>query len=462
MIVEKKSWSSYQPRRHRFKIGVDMRHSCPLESHAHWDPPVNRKHIVDHIVESNEGRIPSLIPIRHGRMGLSPFTFYRGTALIMASDLALTPSTGIYVQACGDAHLSNFGGFATPERHIIFSINDLDETHPAPWEWDLKRLTTSFVLACKNNQIDDIYINKIVLNCVQSYREHMALYSKMEMMELWHYALTADMLIENIDDPKFKKRSLHRVEKIKNRSKAVENFPQFVRGRGATVSIKDDPPFIFHWEGHAPGEINEEVAEVFENYCKSLPPGYGSLLNRFDLKDIAIKVVGVGSVGTACWVILLMTGDGEFLFLQAKQANKSVLEPFTKKSVFINHGERIVEGYRLMQPYSDPFLGWTKSKLGKHYFIRQLRDIKINMRIEKYKKKDMKRYADWCGNALALSHARSGDAAMISGYLGEQDTFDKAIAEFSFRYTDQNEKDYAVFMDAIKSEKLKAFYEKKY
>jgi len=443
-----------QSRDYRFKMGEEIRQSCPLESHSHWEPPVNRKHIVDLIKESNEGRISSLIPIRHDRMGQSSFTFYRGTALIMAADLALTPNTGIYVQACGDAHLSNFGGFATPERNIIFSINDLDETHPAPWEWDLKRLATSFVLACKNNQIDDIYTDKIVQNCVRSYRENMALYSKMTMMELWHHALTADMLIENINDPKFKKRSLLRLKKIKDNSKSAEIFPQLIKGSGKSTYIKDEPPFIFHWEGHEPGEISKEIADVFENYCKSLPPGYGSLLNRFSIKDVAIKVVGVGSVGTACWVILFMTGDGEPLFLQAKEANKSVLEPFTEKSRFNNHGERVVEGYRLMQPYSDPFLGWTKSEKGKHYFIRQLRDIKIKMRVEKYKKKDMKRYADWCGNALALSHARSGDAAMISGYLGEQDTFDRAIVEFSSAYQKQNEIDYNTFMKAINSGKL--------
>jgi uncharacterized protein (DUF2252 family) len=414
---------------------------------------------VDLIIESNKGRIPELVPLRHGRMSVSPFTFYRGAALNMAADLAITPSTGIYVQACGDAHLCNFGGFATPERNIIFAINDLDETLPAPWEWDLKRLSTSFVAACRNNNIGEDDIRDIVLNCTKSYRENMTDFSEMKIMELWNYSLTADMMISKLKDPKMIKEGLKRVEKEKGRSRAEEIFPEIVDGPGKSKIIKDELPLIYHYEKLSAGEIPSPVATMFNMYCTSLSPGHRTLLDRFKMKDVAIKVVGVGSVGTACWVILMMTGDGEPLFLQAKQARKSVLEEFAGISVFPNNGQRIVNGYRLMQPYSDPFLGWAEGANGLHYFLRQLRDIKIKMKVEEFDKNKMNHFAEWCGEALALSHSRSGDAAILSGYMGKSEVFDEAIADFSFNYAEQNEKDFAGLKRAIKSGRLEARYE---
>jgi uncharacterized protein (DUF2252 family) len=447
------------PRSERYEMGKQLRKMCPRSSQAQWKSDTNRPDPVDLVIESNKDRIPKLIPLRHGRMGRSPFTFYRGTALNMASDLSGTPVTGMNVQACGDAHLCNFGAFATPERNVIFSINDLDETLPAPWEWDIKRLAASFVVACRNNNLNDDKARDAVLECVRSYRENMMLYSEMRTMELWHYSLGPDQLISKLKDPELKRRSLKRLEKERARSIAEEIFPQIVKGSGNSRYIKDQLPSIFHWESHSPGEVAQETIDTFELYKKSLPPGFSHLLDRYELKDVVIKVVGVGSVGTACWVALLMTGDGDPLFIQAKEARNSVLEAFAGKSIYPNNGQRVVYGYRLMQPYSDPFLGWTAGQGGRHLFFRQLRDIKISIKVETFGKSEMLSYADWCGQALALSHARSGDAAMLSGYMGNSDTFDQAIANFSLAYADQNEKDHALFKKAIKSGKIEAEYE---
>jgi uncharacterized protein (DUF2252 family) len=447
------------PRNERYEMGKRLRKKCPRTSHAKWEPAEGRHDPVDLILEGDKGRIPKLVPLRHGRMARTPFTFYRGAAFNMAADLAGTPSTGIYVQACGDAHLCNFGGFATPERNVIFSINDLDETLPAPWEWDLKRLTASFVVASRNNNLKEEIAWKAVLECVRSYRKNMLAFSGMKMMELWHYSLTAEMMISKLKDPEIIKRGLKRLAKEKSRSIAEEIFPQIIHGTGKTKFIKDELPSIFHWEGRLPGEIDQSLRDAFELYKRSLPPGLSSLIDRYEIKDVAIKVVGVGSVGTACWIMLLMTGDGDFLFIQVKEARESVLEKFAGKTAFPNSGQRIVNGYRLMQPFSDSFLGWTIGKEGRHYFIRQLRDIKISLKVETFGKPEMLNYADWCGQALALSHARSGDAAMLSGYMGNSDTLDRAFAKFSFAYADQNEKDHASFMRAIKSGKLEAEFE---
>jgi uncharacterized protein (DUF2252 family) len=446
----------HAPRNERYEMGKQLRKTCPRSSHAKWEAPVKRRDPLALLLVSEEGRIPDLLPLRHGRMSRSPFTFYRGSAFNMAADLASTPVSGIFVQACGDAHLCNFGGFATPERNIIFSINDLDETLPAPWEWDVKRLASSFVVACRNNNLSESVAREAAMNCVRSYRMNMAAYSEMKILELWHISLTADMMISKLKDPKLITRGSKRVEKERGRSIAEDIFPQLGKGPGKSTFIIDSLPSIFHAEGHTPGEIANAVKEAFELYKQTLPPVYSFLLDRYELKDAAIKVVGVGSVGTACWVLLLMTNDGDTLFLQVKEARPSVLEPFAGKSIYPNHGQRVVNGYRLIQPFSDPFLGWTKARLGRHYFFRQLRDIKISLRVETFGKVEMIAYADWCGQALALSHARSGDAAMLSGYMGKSDSFDKAIASFSFAYADQNEKDYASLIRAIKEGKIES------
>lgn len=449
----------HAPRNERYEMGKQLRKACPRSSHATWQAPAKRPDPIDLLLASEKGRIPDLLPLRHGRMSRSPFTFYRGSAFNMASDLAGTPVSGLFVQACGDAHLCNFGGFATPERNIIFSINDLDETLPAPWEWDVKRLAASFVIACRNNNLGETVAREAAMECVKSYRVNMAAYSQMKILELWHISLTADMMISKLKDPKMITRGNKRLEKERGRSIAEDIFPQLVKGTGSLTFIKDNLPTIFHVKGHTPGEITDVVREAFEHYRQTLPPVYSFLLDRYELRDAAIKVVGVGSVGTVCFVLLFMTADGDALFLQVKEARPSVLEPYAGKSIYPNHGQRVVNGYRLIQPFSDPFLGWTKGKLGRHFFFRQLRDVKISLKVETFGKSEMIAYADWCGQAMALSHARSGDAAMLSGYMGTSETFDNAIAGFSFAYADQNEKDYAALKRAIKEGKITAQYE---
>lgn len=443
-------------RADRYASGKRLRQSCPRNSHSAWNPPADRPDPVQLVLSAGEGRLQELLPLRHGRMAQSPFTFYRGSALNMASDLALTPATGIRVQCCGDAHLMNFGGFATPERNVIFSINDLDETLPAPWEWDIKRLAASFMLACRDNGLSESVAREVVLACIRSYREHMAGFGEMKTLELWYYCLDSDMLISSIKDPRMRKRGIQRLAKERGRSVAEDIFPKLTQASGESHIIKDQLPEIFHAEGHQPGEIDEVVSEAFDRYKESLLPAYQSLLDRFVMRDAAIKVVGIGSVGTMCWVLLFLAGEGDPFFLQVKEARSSVLEPYAGKSLFSNHGQRVVNGQRLMQPYSDPFLGWTQGRFGRHFFIRQLRDIKISMRVETFGKPEMLIYADWCGHALALSHARSGDAVLLSGYMGKSDAFDQALAAFSKAYADQTERDHALLKQAIKNGKVEA------
>jgi len=401
--------------------------------------------------------MPDLLPLRHGRMVKSAFTFYRGAALTMAADLAVTPTTGIRVQCCGDAHLCNFGGFATPERRVIFSINDLDETLPAPWEWDLKRLAASFVVACRDNGLSDAAGKDKVMTCVRSYRESMAEFSQLKTLELWYRSLPAEEMLESLP-PKWRKRLVKRIEKEQAKSRGEEMFPKLAEKRGNIHVIKDQLPTIFHLEGHPPGEIQKTLLDALAVYRESLPSAYQSLANRYKLHDAAIKVVGVGSVGTLCWVFLFMAGDDDPLFLQVKEARASVLEPYAGASVFPNHGQRVVDGYRRMQPSSDMLLGWSRGPK-RDFFVRQLRDMKISPMVETFGEFEMSVYAGWCGRTLALSHARSGNATMLSGYMGKSDVLDKALAAFSVAYADQNEKDHAALDKAVRKGKVKAVFE---
>jgi uncharacterized protein (DUF2252 family) len=445
-------------RAERYGIGKALRKGCPRNAHAGWKQPANRRDAVQLVLAAEKGRMPELLPLRHGRMARSAFTFYRGAALTMASDLATTPSTGIYVQCCGDAHLCNFGGFATPERRILFAINDLDETHPAPWEWDVKRLAASFVVACRDKGISEAASKDIVLACVRSYRDSMEEFSHLKTLELWHQAIWANDLLTN-SDPSMRQRVLRRIEKEQAKSAGEELFPKLVEHKGDIPVIKDQLPTIFHAKGHPPGEIQNILRDAIAGYRATLPPSLQSLLDRYTLRDAAIKVVGVGSVGTYCWVLLFMAGARDPLFLQVKEARASVLEPYTSASAFSNHGQRVVNGYRLMQTASDMFLGWTQGAAGRHFFIRQLRDIKISIRVETFGRSEFALYATWCGRALALSHARSGYSALLSGYMGKSDAFDQALAAFSVDYADQNEKDHATLERAIKRGKVNAVFE---
>ncbi|HEX6850802.1 MAG TPA: DUF2252 domain-containing protein [Candidatus Polarisedimenticolaceae bacterium] len=442
----------------RYAAGKAMREACPREKHAAWKPPKGRPNPVDTVLKAERGRLPDLLPLRHGRMVRSPFTFYRGSALAMAEDLASTPTSGIRVQCCGDSHLSNFGGFATPERKVIFSINDLDETLQAPWEWDVKRLAASFVVASRDNALRDTVARDAAATCVRTYRESMAEFSRMKSLELWYVAMAADDLVANIKDPALRRRALNRLQKERARSVAEDIFPKLVERKGQQAFIKDQLPTIFHMPGHAPGEIKQALREAYAAYRETLTHSARSLLDRFEIRDVAIKVVGIGSVGTACWVFLLTAGEDDPLFLQVKEARPSVLERFAGKSPFANHGQRVVNGYRIMQPASDIFLGWSRGPK-RHYFVRQLRDIKISIRVETFGPSEMGLYASWCGRALALSHARSGGAIELSGYMGKSDTFDRAIAAFAMAYADQNEKDHAALARAVRSGKVQAVVE---
>jgi hypothetical protein len=376
----------------------------------------------------------------------------------MASDLASTPATGLKVQCCGDAHLCNFGGFATPERRVIFSINDLDETLPAPWEWDLKRLAASFIIACRDNGLTDATAKDVATTCVRVYRNSMSEFSHMKTLELWYSVLAADDLVANIRDPAIRNRALKRLQKERAKSIAEDVFPKLVEHNGEMPVIKDQLPTIFHMEGHQPGEIQQILLDSLAGYRDTLPSSLQSLLDRYELRDAAIKVVGIGSVGTACWVLLFLASEGDPLFLQVKEARASVLERYAGASVFSNHGQRVVDGYRLLQPASDMFLGWTWGPK-RDFFIRQLRDIKISVRVETFGAPEMDLYATWCGRALALSHARSGHSAMLSGYMGKSDAVDRAIAEFSMKYAEQNEKDHAALDRAVRQGKVKAVFE---
>jgi uncharacterized protein (DUF2252 family) len=387
----------------------------------------------------------------------SPFTFYRGSALAMAADLASTPSSGIRVQCCGDAHLSNFGGFATPERRVIFSLNDLDETLPAPWEWDVKRLAASFVVACRDIGLGKSVARDVTATCVRTYRESMGEFSELKTLELWYRTLSAEELMGGLP-PKLRKRGMKRIEKERAKSRGEEMFPKLAEQRGHVHVIKDQLPTIFHHSGIPPGEIPKTTRDALDVYRSTLSPAYQALLDRYQLHDVAIKVVGVGSVGTSCWVFLFVAGEGDPLFLQVKEARTSVLEPFAGKSVFPNRGQRIVDGYRRMQPASDIFLGWSHGP-ERHFFVRQLRDMKLSVMVETFGRVEMEIYARWCGQALALAHARSGNPSMISGYLGKSDAFDNALVAFAKAYADQNEQDHAVLERAVKKGTVKAEFE---
>ena len=377
----------------------------------------------------------------------------------MAHDLATLPTPGVEVQCCGDAHLMNFGGFATAERNIIFGINDLDETLPAPWDWDLKRLAVSFVVASRDNGLSDMVGKDAVLSCVQAYRKSMKTYSEMKSLDLWYHSIEAESLIASIDSAGLRQRVIRRIEKARASSLAEDLFPKLALGTGKAAVIKDEVPTIFHPQGMSAGTVDSSITKGFEAYRKSLTPSQRVLVDRFEIIDAAIKVVGVGSVGTRCWVLLLTDGAGDPLFLQVKEARESVLEPYAGKSVFGNSGQRVVNGYRLMQPASDIFLGWTKGESGHEHYVRQLRDIKVKPAVETFGKSEMELYADWCGQSLALSHARSGDPSVISGYLGKSDEIDNAIAVFSLLYAEQNEADYGLFKRAVNNGTLKVAFD---
>jgi uncharacterized protein (DUF2252 family) len=442
----------------RTEVGRALRVTCPREHHAEWSPPSDRRDPVDLVLAAEQGRIERLLPIRHGRMVASPFTFYRGAASIMAADLAGTASTGYTVQACGDCHLLNFGAFATPERRIIFDINDFDETFPAPWEWDLKRLAASFVVAGRANAHKPADARAAARAAVRSYGAHMAELARMKALDVWYSYLDWEQVIAGTEDAVLRRRRQQVLDKAVQRDSAAEfvRLAHFVDGR---PRIRDNPPLIFHRSELEDPEFHEIITTNIARYRESLAPERRVLFDRYELADIAVKVVGVGSVGTLCAVALLFAAEGDALFLQVKQVTPSVLEPYVGRSPFASDGERVVFGQRLMQAASDLFLGHMVGKRGLHYYVRQLRDVKVRPMVELYTPANMADYARSCGSALARAHARSGDPAIISGYIGGGRVFSDAMAEFAVAYADQSEEDHASLVEAVRAGRVEAFFE---
>jgi uncharacterized protein (DUF2252 family) len=443
------------PKDERRDRGKVMHEAVPHRSHAAWKPTTDRPDPVDVILKASEGRLPELAPLRYGRMLISPFTFYRGTAGVMAFDLARTPNCKVQVQSCGDAHLMNFGAFATPERNIVFDLNDFDETLPAPWEWDLKRLAVSFVLAARDNELKEKFARGAAVAAAKAYRKKTHEYSKMSILDIWYDRIDWSVVQESTSDKELKKRRKEQTEKALKRTIATYYFPKMTEEGDGRHLFKDNPPTIYHMAGPEGAKFHDQALKSFAMYRETLQEDRRRLFDRYHLADVAIKVVGIGSVGTVCAVALMMSTDNEPVFLQFKQATASVLEPFAGKSEFENHGQRVVAGQRIIQSASDIFLGWTQFDDGKHFYIRQLRDGKVKLEPALWDGPRMEEAATLMGGALARAHARSGDSAVISGYLGEEDTFDEAIGDFSMAYADQAKKDYDSFAAAARAGKFK-------
>jgi uncharacterized protein (DUF2252 family) len=445
-------------REKRKAAGKALRDKCPRRVHATWKPHAERRDPIELLIESAVDRMPQLLPIRYGRMMQSPFVFYRGAAAIMAADLVQTPVTGVFVQACGDCHLLNFGGFATPERNVVFDINDFDETLPAPWEWDVKRLATSCVIAGQHNGFNKTEAREMAVRCVESYRTHIKNFAQMSVMERWYARISADDILGAIRMKKWREQVEARLAKATARTALEDDFPKLASVESGTPRIKDNPPLIFHETIRGAEEYAHAVQVAFRKYRETLSDVHRELLDRFEMKDIAYKVVGVGSVGTYCAILLMMDAGDDVLFLQVKEARKSVLEPYAGKSRYANRGHRVVAGQRLMQAASDIFLGWTEES-GRHYYVRQLRDVKIKALVDGMDAIRLGRYAEWCGWALARAHSKSGDAAMISGYLGSNSSFDEAVAQFALRYAEQNERDHKALLRAIRDGRIQVYQE---
>jgi uncharacterized protein (DUF2252 family) len=440
----------------RLARGKALRERCSRKAQAEWKPPAKRADPVDLLIENSRGRIEDLIPIRYGRMMANPFAFYRGAAAIMAYDLSHTSSTGLTIQACGDCHLVNFGGFATAERQIIFDINDFDETSIAPWEWDVKRLTTSFVIAGRSNGFSAADCKEAAHQAAQSYRLKLAEYSQKSVLEAWYDSLDFDQIIHNLPDKQLRKFYLKKLESAAEQRAHEKEFAKLAFASGERPRIIDQPPLIYHMSDVDETEQHARWERSLADYMTSLPPEKRVLLDRYKLTDAAIKVVGVGSVGTFCGIALLMSGKGDPLFLQFKQARQSVLEPYAGASPFKHPGQRVVVGQRLMQAASDMFLGWYTGAQGRQFYVRQLADAKIKPVVEIMKPQNLKNYAILCGWALARAHARSGDAAVLTGYVGNSTAFEDAVTDFSEAYADQNERDHEALVAAVRAGKVEA------
>ena len=437
----------------RREEGRRERKRVPRGSHAAFEPRGGRDPIA--ILESQEAdRLTDLLPLRHARMAESPFAYYRGTPAVMAFDLAGTPSTDIVVQASGDAHLSNFGLFASPERQLVFDANDFDETLPAPWEWDVKRLASSVIVAGRGNRFTASENRAAAMATVRAYRARMALYAGMRLVDVWYSGITeadirvaVEALLARRADAGAKRARVEAIfSKARGRDvlKAAASLTSVVDGR---LVIAEAPPALQRVE--VPGGP-AALARVFDAYRATMPESLREFLQRYRFADFALKVVGVGSVGTRCFIVVLEGRDaGDPLILQAKEATASVLQPYVAASTHQNHGERVVHGQRIMQATPDIFLGWSRSVAGRDFYFRQLWDMKGSVDITTLEPIGLAFYGGLCAHALASAHARSGDAVAISAYLGSSDTFDGAVADFSEAYADQNERDHAAYKAAI-------------
>lgn len=437
-------------REDRYRAGKALREKVPRKSQAVWKAPRDRPDPIDLLRATDRPRVAALIPIRYGRMSLNPLAFLRGAATVMAHDLAGTPRTGARVQLGGDAHLSNFGIFATPERNEVFDENDFDETLPGPWEWDLKRLAASLVVACRVNRLPRARGRRAVLRAVGSYRESMNQYAALPYLDIWYAHLDPDRISRQV--ARLARRVVGDYARSARGNDSAHIFPRLTRKVGAQYRIRDQPPLIVHYSDDEEAELTHAL---FERYLATLPEERRMLLERYHPVDVAQKVVGVGSVGTRCSILLLL-GDRETddpLFLQVKQALASALEPYAGASAYPSHGERVVVGQHLIQQASDSFLGWGSLR-GEDFYVRQLRDWKFTADPGTMGPKDLVGHGELCAAALARAHARTGDPARISGYLGTKDTFDVAVASFAEAYADQTERDYAALRVAIRKGRL--------
>jgi uncharacterized protein (DUF2252 family) len=438
--------------------GKHLREKVTRKSQGAWKAAKGRRNPLEILAASDAERISELVPIRYGRMLQSPFTFYRGAAAVMAADLAATPTTGVRVQACGDCHLMNFGGFATPERNLVFDINDFDETLPAPWEWDVKRLVASFVLGARSIGLREQDGRDAAEACARSYRKRLREFAEMHPLELWYTRIGVEEFLGAVEDEERKSTIRGRIAKATEQRGSEIDYPKLAGLVGGQIRIQDDPPLIFHPEStHAP-EFEALVQEMVTHYRGTLHEERRVLLDQYRYVDAAIKVVGIGSVGRHCWIVLLMSASNDPLFLQFKQAVESVLEPYAGKSAHPNHGQRVVAGQRLMQAASDVFLGWTSGPQ-RDFYVRQLRDAKIKPLIETFGSGTLTDYAKACGWALARAHAKSGDALTISGYLGTSGSFDEAMGSFAVAYADQTERDHAALKSAVRAGSIRVHVE---
>ena len=435
----------------KYAWGKNLRNKVSRNNHADWNVPSDRPSVTQMIDLSNYDRLPDLIPIRHFRMSKSPFAFYRATASLMARDLSSTLTTGINIQICGDCHLMNFGAFSTPERTMVADINDFDETHPGPWEWDVKRLATSFVLACREKNFNEKDSHDITMEFASTYRDKMNEYSKMDFLELWYTKFTMDDLRRISRSKRFQDRISKVLQKAETQSHEKVLY-QITASTIAGHEITDKLPLIYH--PFDMKEAKEMINQFMDKYKNTLQPDRKLLLDQYRVVDVALKVVGVGSVGTRCFVVLMMNDNDEPIFVQVKEARQSVLEPYTQPSFYGHNGERIVQGQRIMQAASDIFLGWSMGPGGRHFYLRQLRDKKISFDVYSYGKFGLTLYARLCGNILARAHCKSAQGASICGYMGQGDQFTEAICEFAVGYADQTESDYTDFVKAVKEGKL--------